>query len=158
MSKQPNSRMCFVCGVSNPVGLGLAFYEDEPGRVVADWTPPEKYQGYPGLVHGGIVASALDEIAGRTLMGGESPRFMVTVSLSVKYRHPVPVGKPLRLCGQVTRDHGRLARAHAQLMLPSGEVAAEADVHLAQSPQGPIGAENFDRLGWKVYPDEPARI
>jgi acyl-coenzyme A thioesterase PaaI-like protein len=82
---------------------------------------------------------------------------MMTVSLHVKYRHPVPVGKPLRLSGQVIRDLGRMARAHAQLQLPGGRIAAEAEVHLAQPPEGPIGIEDLERLGWKVYPDEPAR-
>jgi uncharacterized protein (TIGR00369 family) len=150
--------MCFVCGVSNPVGLGLAFYEEEPGKVRADWTADERYQSYPGVVHGGIVASALDETAGRTVMGGETTRFMVTVTLHVKYRRPVPVGQPLRLRGQLTRDLGRLARARAQLILPDGEIAAEAEAHLAQPPRGPIDLGDLDRLGWMVYPDEPARV
>jgi acyl-coenzyme A thioesterase PaaI-like protein len=149
--------MCFVCGVSNPVGLRLAFYEGEPGKVVADWTPSERYQGYPGVVHGGIVASALDEAAGRTVMSATAPRFMVTVSLSVKYRLPVPVGETLRLSGELIRDFGRLAHARAELRLPGGEVAAEAEVHLAEPPRSPLGPEDLERLGWRVYPDEPTR-
>lgn len=156
-SKQPSSKMCFVCGVSNPAGLGLAFYEDEPGRVRADWTADERYQSYPGIVHGGVVASALDEIAGRTVMGTQSTRFMVTVSLRVKYRRPVPVGQPLRLFGQLTRDHGRLARAQSQIVLPDGEIAAEAEVHLATPSRTPIEPQDLPSIGWRVYPDDPAR-
>ena len=65
MKKQPNSQMCFVCGMENPIGLKLAFYEDEGGRVIAHFTPREEYQGYPGVLHGGIIAALLDEAAGR---------------------------------------------------------------------------------------------
>ena len=54
MQKQPNSRYCFLCGLENPVGLKLAFYEDEDNRVLARYVPDEEHQGYPGLMHGGI--------------------------------------------------------------------------------------------------------
>ena len=58
MRKQPNSRMCFLCGRENPIGLKLDFYEDpERGQVRGDFTVSEDYQGYPGVVHGGIVAA-----------------------------------------------------------------------------------------------------
>ncbi len=47
MEKQPNSRMCFVCGIDNPVGLHLAFYTDDQGRCVARFRPQPQHQGYP---------------------------------------------------------------------------------------------------------------
>ena len=98
---QPNSRHCFVCGIANPVGLHLRFYETAPGEVTVECTLPEQYQGYPGVVHGGIVAAMLDEVSGRSYMGnGESPRFMFTARLEVRYRKNVPVGQPLRLVGK----------------------------------------------------------
>ncbi len=52
--KQPNSRHCFVCGLENEYGLGLRFYEVGPDEVTATVTIPDQYQGYPGVVHGGI--------------------------------------------------------------------------------------------------------
>jgi hypothetical protein len=51
---QPNSRHCFVCGLENQFGLKLRFYETGPGEVTAEYTVPDQFQGYPGLVHGGI--------------------------------------------------------------------------------------------------------
>ena len=92
--KQPNSKMCFVCGLENPIGLHLHIYETEPGVVESIYIAPEHFQGYPGVLHGGIVASLLDEISGRAHMGSDPahPRFMFTGKLEVKYRKNVPVG------------------------------------------------------------------
>ena len=99
--KQPNSRQCFVCGLENSYGLQLAFYETAAGEVAAEYTVPERYQGFPGVVHGGVVAAMLDEAAGRAAMTGEEGRFMVTARLEVSYRQPVPVGAPLLLTGSL---------------------------------------------------------
>ena len=46
MDKQPNSRMCFVCGIENPIGLKLKFYTDDEGRCVARFRAS---RGAPGL-------------------------------------------------------------------------------------------------------------
>ena len=64
MTKLPNSRHCFVCGLENSYGLKLAFYKDGPDKVICNYTVPHYYEGYPGVVHGGIVTSILDEAVG----------------------------------------------------------------------------------------------
>jgi acyl-coenzyme A thioesterase PaaI-like protein len=61
MEKQPNSRMCFVCGIENPIGLKLRFYTDDEGRCIARFRPKPEHQGYPGQLHGGIISALLDE-------------------------------------------------------------------------------------------------
>jgi acyl-coenzyme A thioesterase PaaI-like protein len=61
MEKQPNSSMCFLCGVNNPIGLKLAFYTDGEDRCIASFQPRPEHQGYPGQLHGGIVTTLLDE-------------------------------------------------------------------------------------------------
>jgi acyl-coenzyme A thioesterase PaaI-like protein len=61
MEKQPNSRMCFVCGIENPIGLHLAFYTDDERRCIAHFWPRAEHQGYPGHLHGGIISTLLDE-------------------------------------------------------------------------------------------------
>jgi acyl-coenzyme A thioesterase PaaI-like protein len=60
MEKQPNSRMCFVCGIDNPIGLHLSFYTDEEGRCIARFRPKPEHQGYPGHLHGGLISTLLD--------------------------------------------------------------------------------------------------
>ena len=60
VKKQPNSRMCFVCGVENPIGLKLFFYTDDEDRCTARFRPKPEHQGYPGHLHGGIISTVLD--------------------------------------------------------------------------------------------------
>src|SRR5215469_14049106 len=61
---------CFACGQNNPYGLQLVFRLDD-NTVVADFAPRKEYQGFPGIVHGGIVAVVLDEALNRTSMLAE---------------------------------------------------------------------------------------
>ena len=148
---QANSRQCFVCGLENPFGLHLRFYESGPGEVTAEITVPQHYQGYPGVVHGGIVAAMLDEVCGRVHMGEDPPRFMYTARLEVRYRQNVPVGEPLRLVGRATRSKGRTATAVGELYGPGEVLLAEADALLVNVPEGLIDNIDLEALGWKVY-------
>ena len=154
MKKQPNSRMCFICGVENPVGLKLKIYEVEPGIIETTYTPPEHYQSYPGILHGGIVATILDEISGRTHMGDPTqPRFMFTAKLEVKYRKNVPIGTPLRIVGKAGKTKGRMAEAWAGIYDPDGTLLAEANSLLINIPKESISNVDYESLGWKIYPD-----
>lgn len=154
--KQANSKMCFICGLENPVGLHLHIYETEPGRVESMYLAPDHFQGYPGVLHGGIVAAIVDEIAGRSLMGSDpsSPRFMFTAKMEVKYRKNVPIGKMLKILGKAGKSRSKSAEAWAGIYdAEMDELLAEGNVLLMDVP-----AEQFDRsrlseLGWKVYPD-----
>jgi acyl-coenzyme A thioesterase PaaI-like protein len=152
-AKQPNSRNCFVCGLENPVGLRLAFYDVAPDEVVSEIALPAHYQGYPGVVHGGIVASMLDEIVGRAAMGGEETRFMMTARLKIRYRKPVPVEQPLRLIGKLVQRHGKVTEARGEVWLPDGSLGAEAEAVLVDIPDLPGESVDWESLGWKVYPD-----
>ena len=152
MEKQPNSRLCFVCGVENPVGLHLKFYETSAGEIKAEFSAPEQYQGYPGVLHGGIVASILDEAAGRAFMGISPPRFMFTAKLEVRYRKNVPVKQLLKIVGRTIKDKGRRAEGWAGIFNADGILLAEANVLLLDVPD-PMGPIDFKALGWKVYPD-----
>jgi len=152
-AKQPNSRNCFVCGLENPVGLRLAFYAVAPDEVVSEIVLPAHYQGYPGVVHGGIVASMLDEIVGRAAMGGEETRFMMTARLQIRYRKPVPIEQPLRLMGKLVQRRGKVSEARGELWLPDGSLGAEADALLVDLPEMPGEPVDWESLGWKVYPD-----
>ena len=152
--KQANSRQCFVCGVENTYGLHLSFYETAPGEITADYIVEERFQGYPGIVHGGVVASMLDEVTGRSHLRGNPPRFMFTARLDVRYRKPVPVGKPLRLVGKAGSDRGRIATAKGYLYGPEGELLAEAEALLVNVPPEMVNSSDLETLGWKVYPDE----
>jgi acyl-coenzyme A thioesterase PaaI-like protein len=152
-TRQPNSRQCFVCGLSNPYGLQLRFNITAPGEVTAEYTVPERYQGYPGVVHGGIVAAMLDEVTGRAHMGIDPPRFMYTARLEVRYRKNVPVGQPLRIVGRAEKSKGRTATATAAIYDQYDAVLAEADALLVDVPLDILGGVDLSALGWKVYED-----
>jgi acyl-coenzyme A thioesterase PaaI-like protein len=153
---QPNSKMCFICGLENPVGLKLRIYEVEPGVIETTYTAPEHFQGFPGVLHGGIVATILDEISGRAHLGtADKPRFMFTAKLEVKYRKNVPIGKPLRIVGIAGLSKSRSAEGWAGIYnAQTGELLAEANSLLINIPPEVIGNANLEELGWKVYPEE----
>ena len=155
-TKQPNSRMCFICGMENPVGLHLHIYETEPGMVESTYFAPEHFQGYPGVLHGGIVSAIIDEISGRALMGSDpmNPRFMFTAKLEVKYRKNVPIGKPLKLIGKAVKVKSRSAEAWAGIYdAETVELLAEGTALLMNVPPEQFDISRLNELGWKVYPD-----
>jgi len=152
--KQPNSRHCFVCGLENPVGLKLKIYKTEQGVIETTYTAPDHFQGYPGVLHGGIVAALLDEIAGRALMDDPSePRFMFTGKIEVKYRKNVPVGQPLKIIGKAGKARSKMAEAWAGIYDEKGALLAEANNLLIDVPAGTLDMTALEALGWKVYPD-----
>ncbi len=152
-TKLPNSRHCFGCGIENSNGLAMAFYQVGPNRVASEITVPEHFQGYPGVVHGGIVASMLDEIVGRVLFTDDPERMMMTAKLVTRYRKPVPVGEPLRVEGWLVRDKGRYAVTKSEIRLADGSLAAEAEATLA-TVQGPrMNRAELEEAGWRIYPD-----
>lgn len=146
--------MCFACGLKNPVGLHLRFEDNGVDEVRTEYVAPAHFQGYPGVVHGGIVTALLDEIIGRTPMIGDPEHFMMTVTIEVKFRQPVPVETPLTLVGRTLKRKGRLATAQAELRLPDGTLAAEADGVLADIPQHVVEGSEVERLDWRIWPDE----
>jgi acyl-coenzyme A thioesterase PaaI-like protein len=153
---QPNSRMCFVCGLENPVGLKLRIFETAPGQIETRFTAPVHFQGYPGVLHGGIVASILDEICGRAQMGSNpmSPRFMFTAKIQVRYRRNVPVEVPLRILGRAGKAKARSAEAWAGIYIAeSDDLLAEADAVLINVPPDSFDASRLGELGWKIYPE-----
>ncbi len=151
LNQQPNSKMCFVCGLENPSGLHLRFYDNGKDEVAADFTVQPNHQGYPDVVHGGIVAAILDEAGGRTVMAGDPMRFFMTAKIEIRYRRPVPVGRPLKAVGRLVKLRDRLATATAEIRSAAGDVLAEADLVLTMPPDGLLNSADAERLGWRVY-------
>ena len=153
-SLQPNSKDCFVCGVVNEIGLKIRFYNLAPGEVEAIYTVDERFQGYPGVVHGGIVAAMLDEISYRSLIVDDPHSMMYTARLDIRYRSHVPVGEPLRLYGVVGKRKSRTATATGYIYNVEGELLAEAQALLVRVPEEMLDPQDLEELGWRVYPEE----
>ncbi len=154
--KQPNSLHCFICGVENPTGLHLHIYEVEPGIVETEYIAPDHFQGYPGVLHGGIVAAIIDEVSGRSHMGSDpaNPRFMFTGKLEVKYRKNVPIGKLLKIVGKAGRSKGKITEAWSGIYdAETNELLAEGSTMNFDVPADQMDKSQLSELGWKVYPD-----
>ena len=150
--------MCFICGLENPIGLHLHIYEVEPGVIETTYIAPEHFQGYPGVLHGGIVGALIDEISARAQMGSDSndPRFMFTAKLEVKYRQNVPIGRRLKIVGKAGKSKSRSAEAWAGIYdAETNELLAEGNTLLMNVPdEQQFDKSKLNELGWKIYPEE----
>ena len=127
LRRQPNSKMCFVCGVDNKFGLKSRFYELEDGQLMAIFTAAEEHQGYPGRLHGGIAATILDETIGRAIMLTHSLNIWgVTVDFSMKLRKPVPIGSEIKVVARIEKERNRSFTGTGEILLADGRVAIEA--------------------------------
>ena len=149
---QATSRMCFVCGRENPVGLHITFYEDaEAQQLIALVIIPEQYQGYPGIAHGGILATILDELSGRAInVGQDTETFWVTAKLEMRYRQPTPTGVPLKAVGWVVRQRRSSAEVAGEIRLPDGTVTAEIEAIVIRPHAETIAGWKEEKEHWKV--------
>jgi acyl-coenzyme A thioesterase PaaI-like protein len=152
MNQQYNSASCFACGLKNPSGLRLIFYDNGLEQVFTHFTLDPQHAGYPGMAHGGIVAAILDEVGGRTVMIGSSNRFFVTAHMDVRYRHPVPVGVPLEVAGWLLKRRARRTKAHAEIFTDGKGILAEADILFIDLPPGLVDLNEAEsEFGWRLY-------
>lgn len=123
---------CFGCGRLNPHGLRLRFgLVDDGAGVWAAFTPRPEDEGYGGIVHGGIVATLLDEAMAWALSARGV--WAMTAKIEVRFRRPVAVGVPLRALGRVVADRGRLIETAGELRGEvGGALLAEATATVAR--------------------------
>lgn len=139
--KQSSTHNCFVCGLDNPHGLGIHFESDVFGHVVAHKTFSGDYQGYPGIVHGGIISAVLDEAGGRSTMKSKRPDIvLVTGKLVVHFRSPVRINQPVVIEGYLVKQFGRVFETKSTIKSETGELLAEAEVMLVQPGEELINA------------------
>lgn len=154
MTRLANSKHCFVCGVENKDGLHLVLDCDRPGHVYGRINIPQKFEGWPGIVHGGILASLLDEAGGRCADCNVIPKIMmVTGSLQIRYRKPAPVGEDLLLEGQFINKNGRVIKAHSQILNSNNDILAEADILYVEIDKANTDNQNLDMEQWVVLND-----
>ena len=124
MEKWVNDGRCFACGPKNPIGLKLQFSYGN-GEAWAEWTPRPEFQGYRGVLHGGIVATLLDEAMAHAV--GSLGVWGATVSLQVRFRKAAPVDQPLQVYSRVVEQIPRGYRAKAVLRNLAGDALATAE-------------------------------
>lgn len=148
---QVGDHHCFGCGRLNTHGLHLTFQPHESGGVQAAFVPAQRFQGYDGMVHGGVISTVLDEVMAWSLY--RERVWAVTGELTVRYRRPVRVdeathavgwmrgrrGRRIEMAGEIRRDADNtvLARATAVFVaVPESQADAWSRRYLAD----PAGA------------------
>jgi len=160
-AKQPNSRMCLVCGLKNPFGLHTSFFELENSELLAIFKPKEEHQSYPGRLHGGIISTILDETMGRAIMiQSEGDIWGVTVDLQIRFKKPVPLHEELRVLGRITKNSSRFFEGTGELLLQDGTVAAEGHGKYLKIPLEKIADFDVDHQEWRVVtsPEDPEEV
>lgn len=108
-----DDRYCFICGENNPSGLQLS-PEGKNGEGTIHWVPSREYQGYTGVLHGGIVSALLDEAMAYAAMSIVDRA--ATVEITINYRKPVSTDEPLTASAKVIEHRGRIIRASARIL------------------------------------------
>jgi uncharacterized protein (TIGR00369 family) len=115
---------CFGCGPANPAGLHLEFLRAPDGSVVSHPVVADNFDGHPGYLHGGIIATLLDEAMSKAVRAlGKSA---MTRKMEIDYLRPVPSGAPLRIEGRIVRSEQRKHWAEAQILNAGGTALAQA--------------------------------
>ncbi len=123
--KKADYEACFGCGRDNPMGIRIGGFEAIDGGFAASFTPLPEHRGFDGVVHGGIVATALDEMLAWTATLQEDV-WVFTGKLELRYRKPAPPDGPLQLRGYLDERRGRRLLLRGDCRTESGEVIAEA--------------------------------
>ena len=114
---------CFVCGKNNPNGLHLSFeVNKEKQTLKTTFVASPTYQGWDGIVHGGILSTLLDEAMANLVY--ELGYQAVTASIEIRFKKPAPILEPLLLYGEVTEVSKRLIRAKAHIAQEDGAILA----------------------------------
>jgi acyl-coenzyme A thioesterase PaaI-like protein len=158
LKKQPTSRMCFVCGESNPAGIHMQFYTQADGSVTGYFCGDDMHQGYPARMHGGIITAILDETMARAVMAAAGDLACgVTVQMTVRFCKPVPLQTELKTVARITKDWPRMFEGAAEVLLPDGTVATEATGRYVKVDLGQMPDFDPEREEWFVRPD-PERL
>lgn len=115
---------CFVCGENNPYGLRLSFEIDKEHQTLkTTFVANPTFQGWDGIVHGGIISTLLDEAMAKLVY--ELGYQAVTASLEVRFKNPAPILQPLFIYGEIVEVNKRLIEAKSRVVKEDGTILAE---------------------------------
>lgn len=154
ISKQKNSRMCIICGLDNPAGVGAYFYNMEDGSVVSPFKFSKNHQSYPGRVHGGMITAMLDELGLRAAWQKEPETWGVTMSLTTKFRKPVPYDVPLFAKGKLILSNHKFLKTDAAIYDISGNKLASAELnYIKLAPEIISNADSHEEMCYLIKDD-----
>ena len=116
---------CFACGALNQDGLRLTFrYSADGSTAETVFVPGERFQGWQGVVHGGIISTVLDEVMAKA--AGSRGYQVLTGELTTRFKQPAPVNEPLRFTATVEA-------VKKKVVYVSAAVYNQSDVLIAQA-------------------------
>ena len=158
MQPLPHTRSCFVCGEANPLGLNLRFETD--GKIVcAQFTPRTEHNGFKGVVHGGVIATVLDEIM-VWACAVHTRHFVFCAELNVRFLNPMSPGAAVRLTGELVANRkGRIFEAKSSAQDANGLMLAEATAKylpIKNADASELGVDFVGDTAWLFNGNQPA--
>lgn len=106
---------CFVCGKDNPQGLKIKVtYHSEEAAATTELALPREYQGWADVIHGGILATLLDEMMAHAVWHFAGPG--LTLSMETRFHHPLKPEEAIRVRGVLTALNGSRRTAEAEII------------------------------------------
>src|SRR5689334_6275406 len=122
----PHTPNCLVCGRSNPHGLHLSLHVNpSDGLVTTTFTPTRDHIGFEGIIHGGLLATVLDEVMVWAATW-QIKRFCVCGEMAVRFRESAVVNEPLIVTAKVDQARTKLVLTSGQVQRPDGKILATA--------------------------------
>jgi acyl-coenzyme A thioesterase PaaI-like protein len=118
----PRYKNCLICGDENEIGLKLVFTFAD-GKARTTFVPSAGYEGFKGILHGGIQAAILDEVMIKAVFAEDV--LAVTSGLEIRYRRAADIGRPHFAEGWVVARKGRLYETEGRILNDAGEIVAE---------------------------------
>lgn len=114
---------CFVCGDHNAIGLKARFHY-ENNQAITEIVADQRFEGYKGIYHGGIISTVLDEIMIKAILAEN--KFAVTAEITIRFHLPINTGDKLRITGRVKETKGRIFYTEAKAVRNETELVASA--------------------------------
>ncbi|RJP58096.1 MAG: PaaI family thioesterase [Candidatus Auribacter fodinae] len=120
----PSFDFCFCCGEKNSFGLNIPFFAVENG-VQAVFTPAGRHAGYPGIMHGGLTATVLDEAMTWAATIGTG-RFHYAADINVRYKAPVPHGEEITVTATIVETIKKIIVVDGEIRDSNNKVLAKS--------------------------------
>ena len=138
-------RMCFGCGADNPHGLRLQVERQDDGTWLAEFIPQDCHCGWPGVVHGGVLCTALDEVMSYILFG--EGLAAVTARMTAEFKHVAAPGDHLTVRAFPTRATRRVVDARSEMRRADGTLVCSAEARFLV-----LSAEQMRAMGLRGSP------
>ena len=150
MKTLPHTHSCFVCGESNPAGLNQRFETD--GNIVrARFVPRAEHVGFKATVHGGLIATLLDEIM-VWACAVRTKKFAFCAEMTVRFLNPLKPGQEVFATGELVQDRRRMFEAKAEIRDGAGTLFATATGKYLPIKNAELAEMATDFVGGEKWP------